>query len=120
MNQQCESESCSVMSDSLRYHGLYSRWDSPGQNTGMGSISLYRRSSQPRDGAAGEDMRVPWTARRSNQSMLKETNPEYSLERLMLKLMLQYFGHVMGGADSLAKTLMLGKTECKGEVCGRG
>ena len=52
--------------------------------------------------------------------MLKETNPEYSLEGLMLKLMLQYFGHVMGGADFLEKTLMLGKTECKGEVCGRG
>ena len=52
--------------------------------------------------------------------MLKETNPEYSLEGLMLKLKLQYFGHVMGGADSLEKTSMLGKTECKGEVCGRG
>ena len=52
--------------------------------------------------------------------MLKETNPEYSLEGLMMKLMLQYFGHVMGGADFLEKTLMLGKTECKGEVCGRG
>ena len=69
---------------------------------------------------AGEDVRVPWTARRSNQSMLKETDPEYSLEGLMLKLKLQYFGHVMGGADSLEKTSMLGKTECKGEVCGRG
>ena len=55
-----------------------------------------------------------------SQSILKEMNPEYSLEGLMLKLMLQYFGHVMGGADSLTKTLMLGKTECKGEVCGRG
>ena len=56
-------------------------------------------------------MRVPWTARRSNQSILKEINPEYSLERLMLKLKLQYFGHLMGRADSLAKTLMLGKIE---------
>ena len=53
-------------------------------------------------------MRVPWTARRSNQSVLKETNPEYSLEGLMLKLMLQYFGHVMGGADS-GKDLDAGK-----------
>ena len=59
----------------------------------------------------GEDSRVPWTARRSNQSILKEINPEYSLERLMLRLKLQYFGHLMQRADSLAKTLMLGKTE---------
>ena len=56
-------------------------------------------------------MRVPWTARRSNQSVLKEINPEYSLEVLILKLMLQYFGHLMGRADSLEKTLMLGKIE---------
>ena len=54
-------------------------------------------------------MRVLWTARRSNQSILKETNPEYSLEGLMLKLTLQYFGHLMRRADSLEKTLMLGK-----------
>ena len=54
-------------------------------------------------------MRVPWTARRSNQSILKEVNPEYSLERLMLKLKLQYFGHLMRRIDSLEKTLMLGK-----------
>ena len=56
-------------------------------------------------------MRVPWTARRTNQSILKEINPEYSLEGLMLKLKLQYFGHLMQRADSLVKTLMLGKTE---------
>ena len=56
-------------------------------------------------------MRVPWTARRSNQSILKEINPECSLEGLMLKLKLQYFGYLMQGADSLEKTLMLGKTE---------
>ena len=56
-------------------------------------------------------MRVPWTARRSNQSILKEINPEYSLEALMLKLKLQYFGHLMRRTDSLEKTLMLGKTE---------
>ena len=58
-------------------------------------------------------MRVPWTARRSNQSVLKEINPEYSLEGLMLKLKLQYFGHLMGRADSLEKTVILGKTEGK-------
>ena len=58
-------------------------------------------------------MRVPWTARRSNQSILKEINPEYSLEGLMLKLKLQYFGHPMRRADSVEKTLMLGKTEGK-------
>ena len=56
-------------------------------------------------------MRVPWTARRSNQSSIKEISPEYSLEGLMLKLELQYFGHLMGRADSLKKTLMLGKIE---------
>ena len=55
--------------------------------------------------------RVSWRARRSNQSILKEINPEYSLEGLMLKLKLQYFGHLMWGTDSLEKTLMLGKTE---------
>ena len=59
----------------------------------------------------GELLRVPWTARRSNQSILKEINPEYSLEGLMLKLKLQYFGHLMQTANSLEKTLMLGKTE---------
>ena len=56
-------------------------------------------------------LRVPWTARRSNQSILKEVSPEYSLEGLMLKLKRQYFGHLMRTADSLEKTLMLGKTE---------
>ena len=56
-------------------------------------------------------MRVPWTARRSSHSTLKEISPEYSLEGLMLKLKLQYFGHLMRRTDSLEKTLMLGKTE---------
>ena len=61
-------------------------------------------------------LRVPWTARRSNQSILKKINPEYSLEGLMLKLKLQYFGHLMRGADSLEKTLMWGQ----GAGCDRG
>ena len=56
-------------------------------------------------------LRVPWTARRSNQSILKDINPEYSLEGLILKLKLQYFGHLMQRVDSLEKTLILGKTE---------
>ena len=56
-------------------------------------------------------LRVPWTARRSNQSILKEISPEYSLERLMLKLKLQHFGQLMQRTDSLEKTLMLGNTE---------
>ena len=56
-------------------------------------------------------MKVPWTARRFNQSILKEISPEYSLEGLMLKLKLQYFGHLMCRADSLEKTLILGKIE---------
>ena len=57
------------------------------------------------------NLRVPWTARRYNQSILKDTRPEYSLEGLMLKLKLQYFGHLMWGTDSLVKTLMLGKIQ---------
>ena len=59
----------------------------------------------------GEDLRVPWTARRSNQSILKEISSEYSLERLMVKLKLQYFGHLMRRAASLEKTLKLGRIE---------
>ena len=59
----------------------------------------------------GEDSRVPWIARRSNQSILKEISPGYSLEGLMLKLKLQYFGHLMRSTDSFEKTLMLGKIE---------
>ena len=59
-------------------------------------------------------MRVPWTAKRSNQSILKEISPEYSLKGLMLKLKLQYFGHLMQRGDSLEKTLMLGKIEGRG------
>ena len=59
----------------------------------------------------GEDLRVPWTSRRSNQSILKKISPEYSLEAPVLKLKLQYFGHMMRRTDSLEKTLMLGKTE---------
>ena len=65
-------------------------------------------------------LRVPWTARRSNQSILKEINHEYSLEGLMLKLKLQYFGHLMQRADSLEKTLILAKTEAGGEGSDRG
>ena len=63
-------------------------------------------------------MRVLWRAR-SNQSMLKEINPEYSLEELMLKLKLQYFGHLMRRNDSFEKTLMLGKIECRRRRCQR-
>ena len=59
----------------------------------------------------GEDLRVPWTAGRSNQSILKEISPEYSLEGLMLRLNLQYFGHLIQRTDSLEKTLILGKID---------
>ena len=65
-------------------------------------------------------LRVPWSARRSNQSILKEISPEYSLEVLMLKLKLQYFGHLMGRTDLFEKTLMLGKIEAGGEGDDRG
>ena len=64
-------------------------------------------------------MRVPWTARRSNQSIIKEINPEYSLEGLMLKLKLQYFGHLIQRTDSLEKILMLGKIEGRRRGCQR-
>ena len=65
-------------------------------------------------------LRVPWTAQTSNQSNLKEISPEYSLERLMLKLKLQYFGHLMQRTDSLEKTLILGKIEGGREGDNRG
>jgi len=65
-------------------------------------------------------LRVPWTSRRSNQCILKEISPEYSLEGLMLKLKLQYFGHLMQRTDSLEKTLMLGKMKVGGEGDDRG
>ena len=65
-------------------------------------------------------LRVPWTTRRSNQSTLKEISPEYSLERLMLKLKLQYFGHLMERIDSFEKTLMLGKIEGRRRWNNRG
>ena len=65
-------------------------------------------------------LRVPWTAKRSNQSILKEINPDYLLEGLMLKLKLQYFGHLMWRADSLEKTLMLGKIEGRRRSSNRG
>ena len=65
------------------------------------------------NGGVGEDLRVRWTARRSNQSILKEISPEYTLEGLILKLKLQYFGHLMQRSNSLDKTLMLGKIESR-------
>ena len=65
-------------------------------------------------------LRVPWTSRKSNQSILKEISPEYSLEGLTLKLKLQYFGHLTGRTDSLEKTLMLGEIEAGGEGDDRG
>ena len=65
-------------------------------------------------------LRIPWTARKSNQSILKEINPKYSLEGLMLKLKLQYFGYLMRTADSLEKTLMLGRTEGRRKGDDRG
>ena len=65
-------------------------------------------------------MRIPWTAKRSNHSILKEINPEYSLEGLLLRLKLQYFFHLTGRADSLEKTLMLEILKAKGEEGGRG
>ena len=68
----------------------------------------------------GEDLRVPWTARRSSQSVLKEISPEYSLEGLMLKLKFQYFGHLMQRTDSFEMTLILERLKVGGEGANRG
>ena len=81
-------------------------------------VGLYRKLSAKvlmllNCGVGEDSLRVPWAARRSNQSILKEINPEYSLEVLMLKLKLQYFGHLMQKTDLLEKTLMLGKIEIR-------
>ena len=94
-----------------RYLKLWERW-----NANWWSIQMWELDHKELmflNCDAGELFRVPWTARRSNQSILKEINPEYSLEGLMLKLKLQYFRHLMRGTDSLEKILMLGKTEGK-------
>ena len=72
---------------------------------------LDNKKTECQRNGVGEDLRVPRTSRRSNKSILKEINHEYSLEGLMLKLKLQFFGHLMWKVDSLEKTLMLGKTE---------
>ena len=82
-----------------------------GKNADVVCYYLLQWTKFPTDAFELWCLRVPWTARRSNQSFLKEINPEYSLEGLMLKLKLQYFGHLMRKADSLEKTLMLGKIE---------
>ena len=79
----------------------YCSWCSQGRNTEVVCHSFLQQRF----------LRVPWTARRSNQSILMEINPEYSLEGLMLKLKLQYFGHLIRRTDSLEKTLMMGKIE---------
>ena len=82
-----------------------------GYESWTGKKAEHRRIDAFEVGCWRRLLRVPWTARRSNQSILKEISPEYSLEGLMLKLKLQYFGHLMRRADSLEKTLMLGKIE---------
>ena len=118
------------MSNSVQPHRwqptrLLRPWDSPGKNTGVGCHFLLQYGCESWTIKKAEHwridafelwcwrrlLRVPWTARRSNQSILKEISPECSLEGLMLKLKLQYFGHLMQRADSLEKTLMLGKIE---------
>ena len=91
------------MSDSLQPHGLqYARRRGLLIRIDDFELWCWRRL-----------LRVPWTARKSNQSILKEISPEYSLEALMLKLKLQYFGHLMRRTDSFEKTLMLGKMESR-------
>ena len=113
------------MSDSLRPHGLQPTrllrpWDFPGKSTGVGChcllLLIFSHRYLWRIDAFElwcwrSLLRVPWTARRSNQSILKEISPKYSLGGLMLKLKLQYFSHLMWKTDSLEKTLMLGNIE---------
>ena len=101
----CPRTSVSCLSPSLEHGWFISIWELD-----------HKKSWGPKNWCfqncgTGENTRVPWTLRRSNQSNLKEVNPEYSLEGLRLKLKLQSSGHLMQRADSLAKTLMLGKTE---------
>ena len=88
---------------------------SSGYRTGKGQFSFLsqRKVKVTQSCPCWKLLRVPWTARRSNQSILKETNPEYSLEGLILKLKLQYFGHLVQRSNTLEKTLLLGKTEGK-------
>ena len=101
----------------LQYFGhLMRRADSLEKTLMLGKIEGKRRRLSPEElmflnYGVGEDLRISWTARRSNQSNLKEISPDYPLEGLMLKLKLQYFGHLMQRTDSLEKTLMLGKVE---------
>ena len=123
----------------LQALGLYSPWNSPGQNTGVGNLSLLQGIFPTQGSNPGLPhcrwilyqlsyqecqridpfelccwrrlLRVPWTTRRSNQYILKEISPEYSLEGLMLRLKLQNFGHLMRRADSFEKILMLGQSE---------
>ncbi|XDA70813.1 hypothetical protein R6Z07F_001177 [Ovis aries] len=110
------------MSNSVQPHRrqptrLLCPWDSPGKSTRVGCHCLLPRKLSAKELILFELLcwrrllRVPWTARRSNQSILKEINPEYSFIGPMLKLKLQYFGYLMRITDSLEKTLMLGKIE---------
>ena len=109
---------CSVVSDSMNPHGLQPvrfpcPWNFPGENTGVGQHVLLQRIDAFELWCWRRLLRVPWTARRSNQSILKEISPGCSLEELIVKLKLQYFRHLMRRADSFEKTPMLGKIEGK-------
>jgi len=92
----------------------------PGELEDVLEMSFLIVEQQPGFNRTRSRARVPWTTRRSNQSALKEINPEYSLEGLMLKLKFQYFGHLMGRANALEKTVILGKIEGKRERDDRG
>ena len=96
--------------------GIENLWAARGCYIQMWELTIKKAEHQGIDASelwCWRLLRAPWTARRSNQSILKEINPEYSLERLLLKLKLQYFDHLMQRADSLGKTLMLRKVEAK-------
>ena len=111
-------QSCpTVWPDRQQHTRLPRPWDTPGKNTGVGCHFLLWKKAECWRIDAFELwcwrrlLRISWMARRSQQSILKEISPEYSLEGLMLKLKIQYFGHLTQRTDSLEKTLMLGKTE---------
>ena len=126
-------QSCPTLCDPIDYslpgssvHGIFQarvlEWVAISFSSGCESWTIKKAEHQRIDGFElwcwKRLLRVPWTARRSNQSILKEISPEYSLEGLMLKMKLQYFGHLMERTDSLEKTLMLGKIE-GGRIRGR-
>ena len=113
MSLQCRSGGCSVLPTSLGYSepSILGIYRGKHRSHGPFSLSVPTELDYENQNLCNTNLIVPWTARRSNQSILKEISPGISLEGMMLKLKLQYFGHLMRRDDSLEKTLMLGKID---------